>query len=244
MPDRKRKNISGVTESERTQSLGMLRRVALFDSLTDQELQQVTARMQIKRYKKNSIVFYEDETNEFMYMILSGRVKVVQFTENGKEIVLALHRAGDFFGEMSLIDHRTTPAMVMATEDAILAIADRSAFQQLLQTQGKLVDVMLRILCGRLRASWERIQILSFSSAVQRIRMLLHVLSDEHGQKTSSGTVLNVKLTHQQIAGMTGIARETVTRILDKLAKDGELTILKNKVLVLSDRFDAHSLLC
>ncbi|MDA8084829.1 MAG: Crp/Fnr family transcriptional regulator, partial [Nitrospiraceae bacterium] len=142
------------------------------------------------------------------------------------------------------IDNRTTPAMVVSMEDSIIAIIARETFRQLLHTQGKMLDVMLRILCDRLRASWDRIQILSFSSASQRIRMLLHVLSDEHGQKVKNGTMLNVKLTHQDIANMTGIARETVTRILDKLSRDGEVTVLKNKVFVLNDRFTERSLEC
>lgn len=215
----------------------LLRNIQLFSSLTDEELHQIRDKMKIKRFKKNEIILYEDNTNEVMYAILYGKVKVIQTTEDGKEIIIAIHRAGEFFGEISLIDSRTVPAMVAAMEDSAIAIISREDFHSLIYTQGKVLNIFLKILCSRLRESWGRIQILSFNNASQRIKMLFMLLSQEYGIKTNEGTLLNIKLTHQDIADMAGVARETVTRVIDKLHKNREIKVLKNKIILLGHNF-------
>lgn len=217
--------------------LGLLKGIQLFSSLADDELHRVREKIAIKRFRKNEVILHEENTNEVMYIILYGKVKVIQTTEDGKEIILAIHRSGEFFGEISLIDSRTVPAMVVAMEDSAIAIIAKKDFYSLIYTQGKVLDILLKILCSRLRESWDRIQLLSFNNASQRIKMLLMLLSQEYGKKTDEGTLLNIKLTHQDMADMAGIARETVTRIIDKLHRDGEIRILKDKSILLGRNF-------
>ena len=64
---------------------------ALFHSLTDEEMDQVISKMNVRKFKKNEIILYEEDTNEFMYLILLGKVKVIRTTEDGKEIILAMN---------------------------------------------------------------------------------------------------------------------------------------------------------
>lgn len=214
-----------------------LKNIQLFSSLTDEELRQIINRIVIKRFKKNETVLYEEDTNEFMYIVLSGKVKVMRTTEDGKEIILAMRQPGNFFGEISLIDGKTTPATVIATEDSIIAIISKNAFYTILFNHNNVLKKFLQILCSRLRDSWERIQLLNLNNASQRIKMLFLNLSDEYGEKTPEGVTLNIKLTHQNISDMTGMTRETVTRIIDKWQKNGEITVLKNKFIRLSPDF-------
>ena len=214
-----------------------LKPIHLFSSLTDEELHHIRDKISLKRYKKNEVIFLEEDTNEYMYMILNGKVKVVQTTEGGKEILLAVHHSGEFFGEMSLIDGKTSPATVIATEDSNIAILSKREFHSLLKTQKKILDTLLLILCARLRESWEKIQLLNLKNASQRIKILLLMLSDKYGEKTDEGVTLPMKLTHQEIAEMTGMTRETVTRVIDRWQRDGEIRILKNRFIHLSPHF-------
>jgi CRP/FNR family transcriptional regulator len=215
----------------------LLRNIRLFSALTDQELQQIRDNVAIKRFRKNEVILYEENTNQVMYIILSGKVKVLQTTEDGRDIILAIHQAGDFFGEVSLIDSLTMPASVVATEDAVVAIISKKDFYTILHSQGKVVDHLLLIMCSRLRESWHKVQILSLNSAAQKIRMLFLMLSQEHGRKTGEGLMLDIKLTHQDIANMVGITRETVTRILDKWLVDEDIKVTKKKFMLLSSDF-------
>jgi len=214
-----------------------LRNIQLFSSLSDEELDQVCSKVIVEEFKKNEIILHEEDTNDFMYIILLGKVKVVQTTEDGKEIILAIHRPDEIFGEISLIDGKTSPATVLATEDSLIAIISKNEFYSLLSNQGKVLEKFLQILCSRLRESWKRIQILNLKNSSDRIKMLFLMLSYDNGKKTPEGIILNIKLTHQNIADMAGLTRETVTRVLDKWQKSGEITILKNKFILMKPNF-------
>jgi len=214
-----------------------LRRIQLFSSLSDEELQLVGDKLAVKRFRKNEIILQEEDTNEYMYIILDGKVKVVQTTEDGKEILLAIHQTGDSFGEMSLIDGKTSPATVMATENSIAAIVSKKDFYSIIETQKKVLNNLLLLLCSRYRESWEKIQMLNYKNASHRVKILFLMLSEKYGEKTPEGMTLNIKLTHQEIAEMTGMTRETVTRVIDKWQRDGEISVLKNKFIQLGPDF-------
>jgi len=217
--------------------LDFLKNIQLFSSLTDEELLHISSKVILREFKKNEVILYEQDTNEFMYIILSGKVKVIQTTEDGKEIILATHKSNELFGEISLIDGKTSPATVLATEDSLIAIISKKDFYFLLSNQSKVLEKLLHILCSRLRESWKRIHILNFNNASQRIKMLFLMLSYDNGKKTSEGVILNMRLTHQNIADMVGLTRETVTRIIDKWRNNGEIKVLKNKLILLSPDF-------
>ena len=226
-----------MTKDDKMNIFGLLRTIRLFSTLTDQELRQIRDNIAIKRFRKNEVILYEENTNQVMYIILSGKVKVLQTTEDGKEMIMAIHQAGDFFGEVSLIDSLTMPASVVATEDAVVAIISKKDFYTILHSQGKVVEDLLLVMCSRLRESWRKMQILSLNNAAQKVRMLFLMLSQEHGRKTGEGLMLDIKLTHQDIANMVGITRETVTRILDRWLVDEEIKVTKKKFMLLSGNF-------
>lgn len=217
----------------------LLREIALFASLTPDELHEIRDKIVIKNFKKNETILHEEHTNAFMYMILEGEAKVVQTTDAGKEIIITLHQAGDFFGELSLIDGKTAPAAVRATKHSTTAIISKKDFHALLLSQDKVLENLLQIFCSRLRECMKKIQLLNFNNAAQRIKMLLLMLSESHGEKIDGGTILKMKLIHQDIADMTGLTRETVTRVLDKWKKGGEIKIQKNKGILLTPEFES-----
>jgi CRP/FNR family transcriptional regulator len=216
--------------------IDFLKNIELFSGLDEQELNQISGKVILKEVKKNEIILYEEDTSEFMYIVLFGKVIAIQTTEDGKEIMLAAHQSGEFFGEMSLIDGRTSPATVLATENSLVAIISKKDFFSLLTDYRKVLERMLEILSSRLRDSWKRIHMLNSKNASQRIKMLFLSLSIDKGKKTSDGVILNIKFTHQNIADMIGLTRETVTRVLDKWQKDGEITI-NNKLIHLNAKF-------
>lgn len=218
-----------------------LKKTELFSSLNVDELRTVREKVMIKKFKKNEVILHEENTSVFMYIILDGEAKVAQVTDEGKEIIVTMHRSGDFFGELSLIDGRTAPATVTATKDSITAIISKDDFYSLLYSQRKVLDNLLHILSSRLREAWKRIQLLNFNNASQRIKMLFLMLSETYGKEERDGTVLNIKLTHKDIADMAGLTRETVTRVLDKWQRTGEIKILKNRLIQLRPEFESIS---
>lgn len=218
-----------------------LKKIDLFSSLSNAEIDEIRNKIIIKNFSKNGIILREEQTSDFMYIILDGEAKVVQTSDSGKEIIMSVHQSGDFFGELSLIDGKTTPAAVWANKPCSIAIISKSEFYSLLLNKNKILDNLLRILCARLRESMKKIQILNFNNAAQRVKMLFLMLSESYGEKDKKGTILKIKLIHQDIASMTGLTRETVTRILDKWKKSGEIEMLNNKYILLKPEFESIS---
>ncbi len=220
-----------------TSKSNFLKKTEIFSSLSEKEMDEIINKMVVKQFKKNESILYEEDTNEFMYIIFLGKVKVVRTTEDGKEIILAMHKSGSFFGEMAMIDGKTMPASVIATDDSLIALIAKKDFFSIIFQENKVTRNLLEILCGRLRRCWDTIQLLNFNNASHRTKMLFLMMCEEYGKKTPEGTILNVKLTHQDISDMTGLTRETVTRVLDKLQKNKEIVILKNKAICLTPAF-------
>jgi CRP/FNR family transcriptional regulator len=230
--------LEGNRKMKKEYGIESLKQTALFSSLTSEELQKIRKKVVIRSFSKNEIILHEENSNEFMYIILDGEAKVVQTTDEGKEIIITVHRSSDFFGELSLIDGKTAPAAVFATKNSVTAIISKRDFYSLLN-QNKILKNLLQILCLRLRESIKKIQLLNLSNAAQRIKMLFLLLADSYGERTPQGTILNIRLIHQNIADMTGLTRETVTRILDRWQKSGEIKVLANRNILLRPDFES-----
>lgn len=221
---------------------GILRDIALFASLSEAELRQIRPHVTLRDFRKNQTILYEEETSDFMYVILRGKVKIARHGREGKEAILTMHRTGEFFGELSLIDGKTTPASVVAVEHSNVGIISRGHFYTLLYTQRKVLENLLMILCSRLREAWQKIEMLNFNDASQRLRMLLNMLAETYGESTPKGTVLRIRLIHQDIADMTGLTRETVTRVLDRWKRNDEIDMLEGKFIRLKPDFQGIQL--
>jgi len=212
----------------------LLKKTEIFSKLNDEELEEIIHKIIVKQFKRNETILHEEDTNEYMYIILKGKVKVIKTTEDYREIIMAMHNSGSFFGEMSLMDGKTTPASVISTEDSLIALISKKDFKSIVSNQNKVMENMMEILCSRLRKSWDTIQFLNFNNATQRIKMFFLMLADEYGEKSPEGITLNIKITKQNISEMVGLRRETVSRVFDKLQKSKEITILNNKFIQLN----------
>lgn len=218
-------------------TIALLKKIELLNSLSDDELKDISIAFVIKKVCKNELVLREEDTNNVMYMVLSGELKVIQVSEDGNEIILAIHESGEFFGEISLIDGKTSPATVVSEKESVIALISKQDFFWLIEKHTKIRDKLLQILCGRLRDSWEKIRILTMKDPAERIRALFLGLCHITEKSTQQGVVLHVKLTHQNIADMTGLTRETVTRILKKWQNSGKITILEKRFIRLNSGF-------
>ncbi len=219
-----------------TSETEILEKIILFRNMSRSEINAIRDKMYMKRFKKGEIILREEDTNKFMYVILKGRVKVVQTTEEGKEIVLSIHSAGDTFGEVSLIDGKTSQAQVIAVVDSLISIISKEDFYELLKSQVKIMDNLLKLFCIRFRDCVDSIRMLSLNNAAQRIQMLFMKLMHAYGEAGPEGVTLKIRLTHSDIANMSGLTRETVTRIMNNLHKEG-LIKTKSRFIHLNSDF-------
>jgi CRP-like cAMP-binding protein len=219
-------------------SIDFLKRIPLFHHLSQAELGGFQAIFQEREYKKNQVIFIEEETGKYMYIVKYGEVKVLQTTSDGRENILAIHGPGDTFGELSLLDNETTPATVVAMEDCKIISISKQHFESVLMKNPKVVEALLAILCRKLRDSWKTIQILKFNDAETRLKHVLVSLARVDGIWEADEALIHAKITHQDLAEMAGTSRETISRIISKLQAQNLLKIRAHKfVLTGADRW-------
>lgn len=224
-------------KDKKTCDLNVLKKIPLFSTLNDEELSKLRMHIINKKFLKNEVVLLEEDTPNYLYIIYSGRVKVVKTTLDGKEQILAIHKKGDFFGEMSLLDNRTSPAAVIAMDDSYIGLLSKLIFETYFLQNEKFLRQIINILCKRLREAWLIIKVLGYSDAIDRIRALLNIVSQSYGAKDARGTLIMLRLSHRDIANYVSLSRETVTRLLDRLIEEGEIDIIDKKYILLQPKF-------
>jgi len=217
--------------------LKILKVIPLFNSFSDEELSVVQEIIIEKNYRKNSVILSEDEAKEYMYIVFSGRLKVIQISTDGKEQILVTRKKGDYFGEMSLIDGKTQPATVVAMEDSTVGLVSKNDFESIFLKNEKVLKQIIFMLCERLRESWSMLRVRSFEDAENRVRAVLTHVSSLYGIKDMRGDIIPLKMTHQEIADYASLARETVSRLLSRFCQAGEIEVLENKNIVLKPSF-------
>ena len=219
------------------------RKFALFAELDDRELNSVAAVAKTRRYAKDDVVFHADESGDVFCLIKEGKVKVTMISPEGKEIILSMMGAGDFFGEMALLDNEPRSATVIATETLELVTIWRSDFLQILSENFSITKKVLAELSRRLRSASNRIESLATMDVYGRLARFLLDLARQNGKVLENGYVAVTRPTHQSIANMIGTSRETVSRLIHDLMKqnlllsEGKMIYLRKTAL---DQFRAE----
>ena len=211
-----------------------IKKVPLFSSLKDEELEVLANIGSIHNYNKENILMSVDEEGDSLYIITEGRVKVSVFSESGKEIIFSILRDGDFFGEMALLDGQPRSANITATEDSKVFILHRKDFANLLEKYPRISIKLLEELSLRLRKTDQRLESIALLDVTGRIATVLVQLGEEQGQETHEGVLIRSRPTHQEIANMVGTTRETVTRVLKQLELKGYINMTGKDVIILS----------
>jgi len=207
-----------------------LRRVPLFSQLAETELSRLADVSRERSYPKNSVILFEDDPGDALYMVVAGQVKVVLIGEDGREVILSVLREGDFFGEMALLDDQPRSAHVIAMQDSNLLVLRREDFQRKLQETPTIAFGLLAELSKRLRRADDKIGGLVLLDVNGRVARLLLQMADENDGKS-----ITRRVTHHTIAQMIGSSRETVSRTIRDLADRG-LVEVSRKAIVLKDR--------
>lgn len=214
-----------------------MRQVPLFSDLPIEDLDKL-ARVSTRRtYPRDSVIFFEDDEGDALFIINRGRVKVAKFSGEGKEFILAILGTGDFFGDMSLLDGKPRSATVVAVEDTDVSIIRRQDFLTLVQENPQMGIKLLEALSLRLREANRKIGNLALLDVYGRLARILMDFAKLEGRRLDDGRIAFRRPTHQAIANMIGTSRETVTRTLGDLHRRGYIR-LKGKEIIIKGLFE------
>ncbi len=205
----------------------VLQKVPLFGQLGPAELERVIDVTRERSYPKNSVILFEDDPGDALYVVAEGQVKVVLIGEDGREVILSVLGEGEFFGEMALIDDEPRSAHVIAMEDSTLLVLRREDFQGLLKLQPGIALALLKELSRRLRRVDEKVGSLVLLDVNGRVARLLLELADEAGSDR-----VTRRLTHHTIAQMIGSSRETVSRTMRDLVDKGYIEVSRRDIVI------------
>ena len=199
--------------------------VPLFSGLEEIELQRFAELTREKFYPRGSVILFENDPGDSLFVVREGRVKVVLVGEDGREVILGVLGVSEHFGELSLIDDRPRSAHVIAMEDSSLLVLRREDFRKRVESSPSVAWSLLTELSRRLRRADEKIGGLVLLDVPGRIARLLLDLSQESGTDK-----IEKALTHQTIAQMIGASRETVSRAMKDFQDAGWINVERRRI--------------
>ena len=213
-------------------NIQLLRQVSIFKELPQDTIADLSRRVWQKPAEAGSVIVSQEEAGDALFVIASGKVKVVLYGETGREIILSILKAGDFFGEMALLDRQPRSANVVAIEDSQLLGLDREAFQTHLTAHPTTALAILAEMSRRLRHADEVIGNLALLDVYARVARIIRDLAQKQGEPVDGGLLVRERPTQQEIAGLIGTSRETVSRALSEFSRRGLLEMQGKQILV------------
>ena len=203
-----------------TSKLASLTRIALFASLSENEIQALGQRAVERRFAPDEMLFWEGEPCAGIFLIVEGSVKIFKTSPAGREMMLALESAPSTVAELPLFDGGPYPASVRAVEPVVSLFVNKSDFQQVCRQYPDVALKVLAVVGRRLRHLVDVVESMTFGSVTQRLARLLLDASRQAGADD-----FDLPLTHQEMASRLGTVREVVSRNLARFRAEGLVRI-------------------
>ena len=209
-------------------SMLLLRNVPLFSALPEQQLALLTSVVSRKSFPRGATIIAKDDVTESLYVVISGRRKVMLSDEEGREVILAILGPNEFFGEMGLLDDSPRSASVVALEACEMLSLSKRDFKKCLAENFEMTMTVMRGLVKRLREADQKIGSLALMDVYGRVaHLLLEMAETVNGQK-----VVTRKLAKQDIAKMIGASREMVSRVMKDLQAGGYIEVRPGSIFL------------
>ncbi|GET40380.1 Crp/Fnr family transcriptional regulator [Microseira wollei] len=206
------------TESQ-TNVNALIRNTPFFTGLPEPAVEKATAHVVTRSHPANQVILLENDWGSSVYFILDGWVKIRTYNLDGKEVTLNILGKGEVFGEMAALDEVPRSTDVITLTTTMIANLPAQDFVQLIYGEPMAGVRLSQLMARRLRQVNRRLR-LRESDSMSRVADTILFLADGQGKRTSEGTEIP-NLPHRELSSLSGLARETVTRVLTKLEKKG-----------------------
>ncbi len=210
-----------------------LRQAALFGGLGAQDLDRVTGLARRRAFRRDEAIFRQEDPPGPVYVITSGRVKVVVVSREGKESVLAYLSPADSLGELGALSnlHRSVDAVAVEPTETLYFLRDD--FVELVSSIPAVALALIRQTTRRMRATNSVVGDMVFYDVPSRVAKRLLDLAKDFGAPTEAGIEIQIPLTQRELANAVGSTREMVNRILRHYKEAGYLQQRGDRVTIL-----------
>jgi len=207
--------------------------VNLYDVLCPHKVKAMAERHNFNYFKKDQFIYFPDEPAQYIYMIAEGCVRIGNYLDDGKEVVTAILGMGEIFGELALAGEEKRRDFAQAMDDkTTVCPLSIDELKQLMYGNQELSFKILKLVGLRLMKLERKLELLVFKDARTRIIEFIKDSATWKGKKVGYETLVPTKLTHKDIAALTGTSRQTVTTILNELKEKNLINFDRKKILV------------
>jgi len=213
--------------------LELLKRVTAFGRLTDDQLGVLARGVGSQTFRRGETIFHQGSIGSTLYIIVTGQVRIYTTSEAGQELTVTIFRDGDFFGEMALLDGQPRAASAGAMCKTATLTLHRAAFLHTIDACPPIAASVLEVMALRIRRSNAVAEQLASLPAAQRVVRQLHDLATRYGAEAGA-IPIDLHLTQDDLASLSGTTRETVNRVLASLRDQGLIDVGRARVSVLN----------
>jgi CRP-like cAMP-binding protein len=221
-----------VQDPKRT--LWYLKKIPILAELGPEVLARLSERIQLREVRRREVVYLPGDPGNSMFIVNGGRIKISKVTRDGKALTLNYVGPSEVFGETCLIEGGPREEMAEAMENSMITELERNDVEKLLQAHAPLGFQLTRILAQRRRELENKLETLVFRDVTSKLAELLLSLAEEYGVEDSRGTMVALKITHQELANLIGSTRETVSLTLSQF-KRKRLICTEGRKVIISD---------
>ncbi len=219
-----------LTDSQKEKARG----ATIFKDIPDIEFEKILNAGRFKMLQANSFCFMEDDSAEKAYLLIEGKIKLTQVTIHGQQVILGYITPGRVFGVIAALKEVTYPVSAQAVGECKTLYWDETTLNNVLETSPHLALNILRIAARQIREFQNRIRELSTQQVEQRIAHAIVRLANQSGEKTDTGITINLPLSRQDLAEMSGSTMYTVSRVLTMWEKEGIIDSRRQQVRILT----------
>lgn len=213
-------------------TLWYLKKIPILAELGPEVVARLAERVELREVRRREVVYLPGDPGSSIFFVNGGRIKISKVTRDGKALTLNYCGPSELFGENCLVDGTPREEMAEAMENSMTTEIERSDYERLLQQHASLGLHMTKLLAKRRRDLENKLETLVFRDVTSKLAELLLKLADEYGVDDSRGTLVALKITHQELANLIGSTRETVSLTLSQFKKKNLICTEGRKVII------------
>jgi len=210
-----------------------LENLTLFKEMGEKDLEEIEKMTIMRTIKKDDYIYFPEDPSSTVFFLKQGRIKICNYSEDGKEIIKSIIYPGEIFGEMGLVEEESRQDFSQAMDDNVLICAmNKENMHGLMGKKPNLSIKILKLIGLRFQKTERKLESLVFKDARTRLIEFIKDIAKERGKKIGSEILVKHRLTHQDIANLTAISRQKVTEILNSLKSEGLIHLERKSFLI------------
>lgn len=215
-----------------TAALWYFESVNLYSILCPHKVKRMGEKHEFLTFKRDRFIYMPDDAATHIYMVVNGRVKIGHYLDNGDEVLTAILTKGEIFGELAMAGEEKRRDFAQAMEETTICPLTIDDLKSLMVTDKELSFRIIKLIGLRIMKLERKLELLVFKDARTRIIEFLKDAAAWKGIKVGFETMIQTRLTHKDIASLTGTSRQTVTTILNDLKEKNLINFNRKQILI------------